>query len=68
MFNYTGWEMLRLMAGVDLRSNPVFGVGFYGGVRFGKYTHFDNADISEHLPGDPFHTTIEGGIRFTLFP
>lgn len=68
VFNYTGWEVLRLMAGVDLRSNPVFGVGFYGGVRLGKYTHFDDAAISEHLPGDPFHTTIEGGIRFTLFP
>ena len=65
-------EMLRLMAGVDLRSSPIFGVGFYGGVRFGRYTHFDTGDtvpfVSEHIDDQRVHTTLEAGLRFTLFP
>jgi len=71
-FSYSGWEMLRLMGGVDLRSSPVFGVGFYGGVRFGKYTHLDTGDtvpfVSEHIDDQRVHTTLEAGLRFTLFP
>lgn len=68
LFDYSGWEMLRLMAGVDLRSNPVFGIGFYGGVAFGQYSRVGDALGEADLPGDPFHTTLQAGIRFTLFP
>ena len=31
LVTYTGHEILRLMGGIDLRSDPVFGVGLYGG-------------------------------------
>jgi hypothetical protein len=68
LFSYTGWEALRLMAGVDLRSNPVFGVGLYTGVSFGRYDHFENADGEVDIGDQPFHTTVQAGLRFTLFP
>jgi hypothetical protein len=68
LFSYSGWEMLRLMVGVDLRSNPVFGVGLYGGVAFGAYNRYEDALVSERLDDRSFHTTIQGGVRFTLFP
>jgi len=67
-FSYSGWEALRLMAGVDLRTNPVFGVGLYGGVGFGRYSRYKDAAGEVHLGHEPFHTTVEAGLRFTLFP
>ncbi len=66
---YSGWEMVRLMAGVDVRSSQVLGFGFYGGVsftRFGSYR--DNAIGSVSLPNETTHTMVEAGIRLTLFP
>jgi hypothetical protein len=70
ILNYHGWEMLRLMAGVDLRTSPVFGVGLYGGWSFGRYTHADYHDGLGDLsiPSQATHWTIEAGLRFTLFP
>jgi hypothetical protein len=67
-FSYRGWEMLRLMMGVDLRTNPVFGIGLYGGVGFGRYTSYEDALGEVDLGHQPFHTTVEAGLRFTLFP
>jgi hypothetical protein len=65
---YTGWEMLRLMGGVDLRSNPVFGIGLYGGVAFGAFSEVED-DTGTYDIGDPtFHTTFTAGLRLTLFP
>jgi hypothetical protein len=65
---YGGWEMLRLMAGVDLRTNPVFGIGLYGGVAFGAFSSVED-DFGSYDIADPtFHTTITGGVRLTLFP
>ncbi len=68
VFSYSGWEVLRLMAGWDVRSNPVFGFGFYGGVAFGTYSRFEDATGTTHLSDQKFHTTVQGGLRFTLFP
>ncbi len=72
-FRYSGWEMLRLMGGVDFRSSPVFGVGFYGALSLGRYSRFEgfNAEgfpVTDHISDRTTHTTIEGGLRFTLFP
>ena len=68
--NYHGWEMVRLMAGVDLRTSPVFGVGLYGGASLGTYTHADYHDGLGDLsiPSQTTHWTVEAGLRFTLFP
>jgi hypothetical protein len=68
LFSYTGWEALRLMAGVDLRSSPAFGFGLYGGVSFGLYSRYEDAYGEVALSGQPVHTTVEAGIRFILFP
>jgi hypothetical protein len=65
---YSGWEMLRIMAGVDLRSNPVFGIGLYGGVAFGAFSSVED-DLGTYEITDPsFHTTVTAGLRLTLFP
>jgi hypothetical protein len=66
---YTGYEIVRLMGGVDVRSNPVFGVGFYGGVSLTTYTRIDREGVPERSIGDEdFQPLFEGGVRFTLFP
>lgn len=68
-FSYTGWEMVRLMGGVDLRTNPIFGFGLYGGVAVGRYSRYKDATVGEVGIGhDALHTTVEAGLRFTLFP
>jgi hypothetical protein len=68
LFAYSGWEMLRLQAGVDLRSNRVLGIGFYGGVSLGRYMHYEDDLVAEDLGLEPLHTIVEGGVRLTLFP
>jgi hypothetical protein len=66
---YSGWEMLRLQGGVDFRSAGVVGVGLYAGVRLGRYGRVEDVNGSVQLGSDrATHTTIEGGVRFTLFP
>jgi hypothetical protein len=67
-FSYHGWEMVRLMGGVDLRTNPVFGVGLYAGVSFGRYTSYHDALGDVSLGEQRTHSTAEAGLRFTLFP
>lgn len=67
-FSYTGWEIARLMGGIDLRTNPVFGFGLYAGVSVGRYSHYSDADVDVSLPSGSLHTTVEAGLRFTLFP
>ena len=69
-FSYDGWEILRLMGGVDLRTSPVFGLGLYAGVSFGRYSHYEEpgAGLSYGVGEERTHTTIEAGLRFTLFP
>lgn len=67
-FSYTGWEIARLMAGVDLRTNPIFGVGLYGGVSLSRYSHYTDATTDVSLPSGALHSMVEVGVRFTLFP
>ena len=68
VFSYSGWEMLRLMGGVDLRTTPVFGFGLYGGVSFGKYSHFEDPTGEVSLASERVHTMAEAGLRIVLFP
>jgi hypothetical protein len=69
LFSYSGWEMLRLQGGVDFRSSQVFGVGFFGGVSFGRYSQYEEPGFpDDHLDDRSIHTRVEGGVRFTLFP
>lgn len=65
---YTGWEMARLMVGVDVRSNQVLGVGFYAGLGFTRYDHAENAAGTLALGGQSTNTMVEAGVRLTLFP
>jgi hypothetical protein len=68
VLTYSGWEMVRLMGGFDVRTSQTFGVGFYAGLSLTRYTRFDNATSSIALPSTSIHPTYEAGIRFTLFP
>jgi hypothetical protein len=68
ILTYTGWEIARLMGGLDVRTNQTFGVGFYAGLSFTRYTRFDNTAGSLSLPSTSIHPTYEAGVRFTLFP
>lgn len=68
LFSYSGWESLRLMGGVDLRSNPVFGVGLYGGIAFGRYDEYERGLVERDVGSERYHTTVQAGVRFTLFP
>ena len=65
---YSGWEMLRLMAGVDLRSNKIVGIGLYGGVAFGTFSSVEDGTGTYDIADPSFHTTYTAGLRFTLFP
>ena len=49
-------------------SNPVFGVGFYGGVSFSRFDEFKNSAETVSLSDTTTHTAVEAGIRMTLFP
>jgi hypothetical protein len=68
LYTYTGREILRLMAGVDLRSNPVFGLGFYGGVSWNRFTRFEDATGRSSIPDRDYHAMYEAGLRVVLFP
>jgi hypothetical protein len=66
---YSGWEIARLQGGVDFRSGRVIGVGLYAGARVGRYSEVEDFSGTVDLgPDRELHTTVEGGVRFTLFP
>ncbi|HSN92724.1 MAG TPA: hypothetical protein VLS93_15945, partial [Anaeromyxobacteraceae bacterium] len=65
---YTGWEMLRVTGGVDLRTNALFGVGLYGGIAFGTFSSVEDPTGTYDITDQSFHTTVTAGLRFTLFP
>jgi hypothetical protein len=67
-FSYRGWEVLRLVGGIDLRSSPFFGVGLYGGVSFGRFDRGSDSLGDFDIDRERFHTTVKAGLRFTLFP
>jgi hypothetical protein len=68
VITYTGWEIGRLMGGIDVRSSQVLGVGFYAGLSFTRYSHVDDATGSLSLPSPTIHTMFQAGLRLTLFP
>ncbi len=69
LFTYTGWEVFRIMAGVDLRSNPVFGVGLYGAVSWTSFSKYEDDAVGRVSISDrAFNVIGEGGVRLTLFP
>jgi hypothetical protein len=69
LFTYTGREYVRLGGGVDFRSTGVLGVGFYGAVAWGSYDHIDTPVTDNiRIDDNALHTTVQVGVRFTLFP
>lgn len=67
-FSYSGWEMVRLQVGVDLRSSPAIGFGLYGGAALGRYDHARDVTGDVDLEGERYHTTVMAGARLVLFP
>ncbi len=69
---YSGWELPRLMAGLDFRPNREFGLGLYGGVVFDTFTRVRVEDAtgaaSAAVAGSIFHETFVVGLKVTLFP
>lgn len=64
---YTGWEIARLMAGVDVRSTQVgIAVGLYAGVSLTRYTSVESVAGTWPLDAASVHTMVEGGFRVTL--
>ncbi|MFT3915503.1 MAG: hypothetical protein QM704_15705 [Anaeromyxobacteraceae bacterium] len=77
LITYRGREMLRLMGGVDYRTSPVLGFGFYGGVSWGTYDKVndrglfaaaDNTGGEIDVPSSKVHTTVQVGLKLILFP
>lgn len=68
VLEYSGWEMLRLNAGVDVRSNRVIGFGFYGGVAFTRFDERSDAGGTQSFSDPTTNTMVQAGIRLTLFP
>jgi hypothetical protein len=67
IFTYKGREYFRLGAGVDFRQNTVLGLGLYGSVAFGEYDRIETPVGNTSVQGD-LHTTVQVGVRLTLFP
>jgi hypothetical protein len=68
LFTYTGREYLRLGGGFDFRGNGVVGVGFYGNVGWGEFRHVEDEFGTKTRLDDELHTTVQVGVRLTLFP
>jgi hypothetical protein len=68
VLEYSGWEMLRLNAGIDVRSNRVIGFGFYGGVAFTRFDSRSDAGGTESFSNPTTNTMVQAGVRLTLFP
>jgi hypothetical protein len=68
VLRYRGRDVVRLMAGVDLRTTPLFGFGLYGGISWTSFSRVEDATGSHSIQDQTFHTMGEGGIRLTLFP
>jgi hypothetical protein len=67
-FSYSGWEMVRLQVGIDIRSSPSIGFGLFGGAALGRYDHARDVTGELDLEGDRYHTTVIAGARVVLFP
>jgi hypothetical protein len=67
-FSYSGWEMVRLQVGIDIRSSPAIGFGLFGGAALGRYDDVSDSTGDFDVAGDPYHTTVIAGARVVLFP
>ena len=66
---YSGWEYLRVAAGLDFRLSRVIGFGLYGSVALGEYSRYDDEDPSTtDSVESSAHTTSQVGLRMILFP
>ncbi len=65
---YTGWEVLRLGAGVDFRATPTAGWGLFVNAGFGRYSEVDYQGVTYDIPSTRLHTWVQGGVRLILFP
>jgi opacity protein-like surface antigen len=68
ILEYSGWEMLRLNVGVDVRSNRVLGFGFYGGVSFTRFDSRSDSGGTVSFSSPTTNTMVQAGVRLTLFP
>ncbi len=67
ILSYDGWEMLRLMAGVDWRKAPELGFSLYAGVSLGAYSSQRDALGTVSIADPRVHTTLEVGFLCLLF-
>jgi hypothetical protein len=65
---YTGWEVLRLGAGIDFRLTPGFGWGLFLNAGLGRYSEVEDASGTYTLPTTEGHSWVQAGARFILFP
>ncbi len=68
---FSGWEVLRLMAGVDYRSSRTFGFGFFGAISAGGYGRVTSAGgpnlVADRSVREP-HGWLTIGVRGVVFP
>ncbi|HTA90614.1 MAG TPA: hypothetical protein VK745_13585 [Polyangiaceae bacterium] len=66
--SYGGFEFARLMAGVDVRVNRVFGVGPFLDLSFARYSTISQGSQSQDIPDPATHEWLTVGARFLFFP
>jgi len=64
---YSGWEVLRLGAGMDFRTSPGFGWGLFAQASWGNYNQVQDPG-GPPLMGQATHAWVQAGARFILFP
>jgi hypothetical protein len=65
--SYSGWEYVRLGAGIDFRVSRLLGFGLYGSFAVGEYSQYEDPTTS-HSVARSAHTTSQVGLRLILFP
>lgn len=65
---FRGWEVVRLMGGIDFRPNRVLGFGGFGALSFGGYEDVHDADGTVLSDGRAVHAWLTLGLRGVLFP
>jgi hypothetical protein len=65
---YTGWEVLRLGAGIDFRASPTAGWGLFVLAGFGSYDEVDYQGANYSIDRTRTHTWVQAGLRLILFP
>lgn len=65
---YTGWEVLRLGAGVDFRASASAGWGLFLSASYGRYDEVDDAGLSASISPTRTHGWVQAGARLILGP